>query len=203
MVRVALSPNHQHVRQSFMNGDMLEVKTTLSVLVPSALLTVLVGCAAATPAPAATPSPVPAPTTQPSLTPAPVILQYIGNSCTLMTAPDGTRIVSDPYGEYSHPAGIGPLPDDLEADGVTISHTHPDHNNAQGVKGTPQIITASGTFQVGMVKVTGYGGYEGSPSGPSSNPHTIFVFEVGGVKIVHLGVRSQDILHKTGRCADP
>jgi L-ascorbate metabolism protein UlaG (beta-lactamase superfamily) len=161
-----------------MNGDMIEMKTTtLSILVPSTLLTVLVGCAAATSAPTAQPSP----------TPASVILQYIGNSCTLITAPDGTRIVSDPYGEYSHPSGIGPLPSDLKADAVTVSHSHPDHNNVKGVGGTPQVFTGAGTFKVGMVKVTGYGGYEGSPSGPSNNPHTVFVLEVGGVKIVHLG----------------
>ncbi|MFZ2413957.1 MAG: hypothetical protein WAW16_07035, partial [Candidatus Cryosericum sp.] len=35
-----------------------------------------------------------------------ITLQFIGNSCTLITAPDGTRIVSDPYGEFEHPAGM-------------------------------------------------------------------------------------------------
>jgi len=129
---------------------------------------------------------------------APVILQYIGNSCTLITVPDGTRIISDPYGDYAHPSGLRRLPKDLEADAVTVSHAHPDHNNVKAVGGEPQLITEPGTYQVGMVKVTGYGGYEGSPSGPSRNPHTIFVFEIGGAKIVHMGdsgpVTDPDIL---------
>jgi L-ascorbate metabolism protein UlaG (beta-lactamase superfamily) len=159
--------------------------TDLFALMFCALPIVLVGCAAATSAP----SPTPMPTTPPlpTATPKPVTLQFIGNSCTLITAPDGTRIVSDPYGNSAHPTGIGPLPKDLVADAVTVSHAHPDHNNVKGVGGTPQLITAPGTFQVGMVKVTGYGGYEGSPSGPSKNPHVVFVFEIDGVKIVHLG----------------
>jgi L-ascorbate metabolism protein UlaG (beta-lactamase superfamily) len=122
-----------------------------------------------------------------SAQPQPVILQFIGNSCTLITAPDGTRIVSDPYGDDSHPAGLRRLPGDLRATAVTVSHAHPDHNNVSAVGGAPQIITGPGTVRIGMVGVTGYGGYEGSPSGPSHNTHTVFVFEIDGVKIVHLG----------------
>ncbi len=116
-----------------------------------------------------------------------ITLQFIGNSCTLITAPDGTRIVSDPYGEFEHPAGLDTLPENLKATAVTVSHAHPDHNNVEAIGGTPQLITAPGTYQVGMVKVTGYAGYEGSPSGPSTMPHIVFVFEIGAVKIVHLG----------------
>lgn len=146
------------------------------IIIPSIFL---VGCGSAI---TATATPMP-----PTPAPAPVTLQFIGNSCTLITAPDGTRIVSDPYNRYEHPAGVGPLPKDLTANAVTVSHAHPDHNNIKAVSGSPQIFTEPGTYQVGMVKVTGYGGFEGSPSGPSSNPHVIFVFEIGGVKIVHLG----------------
>lgn len=134
---------------------------TLSILVS--------GCAAATPPPTR------------------ITLQFIGNSCTLITAPDGTTIVSDPYGEFEHPAGLDALPGDLKATAVTVSHAHPDHNNVEAVGGTPQLITVPGTCQIGMVKVTGYAGYEGSPSGPSTMPHIVFVFEIGAVKIVHLG----------------
>jgi L-ascorbate metabolism protein UlaG (beta-lactamase superfamily) len=170
------------------------------------LITLLAGCSpaasATAPLPTSTPappSPTLTPTTIPSSTPAPtatlfptpepgtVILQYLGNSCTLIIASDGTRIVSDPYGDYMHPAGIKPLPKNLEANAVTVSHAHPDHNNIKAVTGSPQIIKAAGIYQIGMVKVTGYAGFEGSPSGPSKNPHIVFAFEVDGIKIVHLG----------------
>ncbi len=116
-----------------------------------------------------------------------VRLRYIGNACILITAPDGTRIVCDPYGDDLRPAGLEPLPKDLAADALTVSHIHPDHSNAKGVQGTPQVITEPGTYQVGAVKVTGYEGREGSPEGPSSMLETLIVIEVGGVKIVHLG----------------
>ncbi len=131
------------------------------------------------------------------VTPAPVTLQYIGVSCTLITAPDGTRIVSDPYAPSPRPTGLGSLPNDLEADAVTISHSHFDHSYVEGVGGEPQIIQAPGSYQVGMVKITGYESGEGSPSGPTGH-NTVFVFEIGGVKIVHMGdggvITSPDLL---------
>jgi L-ascorbate metabolism protein UlaG (beta-lactamase superfamily) len=37
-----------------------------------------------------------------------------------------------------------------------------------------------------MVKITGYESGEGSPSGPTGH-NTVFVFEIGSVKIVHMG----------------
>lgn len=113
-------------------------------------------------------------------------IQLLGNACTLITAPDGTRIVSDPYGSM-RPAGLRPLPSNLEADAVTVSHAHPDHNNAQAITGEPQIITEPGMCQIGPIKVAGYASREGSPSGPSEMRNVIFVFEIGEVKIVHLG----------------
>ena len=113
-------------------------------------------------------------------------LQLFGNACTLLTAPDGVRIVSDPYGNEC-PPGLRPLPDGLTADAVTVSHIHSDHNNVAAVGGAPQIITEPGVYQIGMVKVTGYASREGSPTGPSELRNVVFVFEVAGAKIVHLG----------------
>jgi L-ascorbate metabolism protein UlaG (beta-lactamase superfamily) len=121
------------------------------------------------------------------MTQANITLTWIGNSCTLLTAPDETRIVSDPYHDDAHPPGLKPLPADLRADAVTVSHAHEDHSNAGAVGGSPRTITRAGTYQIGIVEITGYAGFEGSPEGPSHNPHVVFVFEAGGAKIVHLG----------------
>jgi L-ascorbate metabolism protein UlaG (beta-lactamase superfamily) len=49
-----------------------------------------------------------------------------------------------------------------------------------------------------MVKITGYKGDHGLVNGKSSGENTVFVFEIGAVKIVHLGaagvVTQEDIL---------
>lgn len=145
------------------------------------------------------PPATPTSTAMPTDPTGPTVLQYIGHSCTLITAPDGTRIISDPYGGGSrHPIGLADLPDDLTADVVTVSHFHPDHTNVQSVKGEPKIMLYPGSFQAGMVKIAGYAGDHGLVNEKSSGENTVFVFEMGEVKIVHLGaagvVTQSDIL---------
>jgi L-ascorbate metabolism protein UlaG (beta-lactamase superfamily) len=115
------------------------------------------------------------------------ILQYIGHSCTLIAAPDGTRIVSDPYGD--RPSGLAAFPDDLTAEAVTISHFHPDHDNSSAINGKPKVIYDPGSYQVGMVKITGYKGDHGLVEGKPRGANTIFVFEIGELTIVHLGAQ--------------
>lgn len=120
--------------------------------------------------------------------PGTIALQYLGNCCILLISSDGTRIVSDPYSDIEHPDGLTNLPSDLTAAAVTVSHTHDDHNNAQGVKGNPQVFTGPGVYQVGNVRITGFAGREGSPHGPSETmANTIFSFEAEGVRVVNLG----------------
>ena len=130
--------------------------------------------AAATPTPTSSPSPK-----------SQTIFEFIGHDATLIVAPDGTRIISDPYS--LHPFGLSDFPKGLSASVVTVSHDHNDHNNSAAVQGNPQIITAAGTTQVGQVKITGYESDHGVINGESQGPNIVFVFEVGGVKIVHLG----------------
>ncbi len=129
----------------------------------------------------------------------PILLEYIGHSCTAITAPDGTRIISDPYRSGGgHPDGLADFPEDLTADVVTISHFHPDHANAAAVNGEPKIYYDPGSYQAGMIKITGLAGDHGLVKGKSTGENTVFVFEIGNVKIVHLGaagvVTQEDIL---------
>lgn len=156
----------------------IEMKRLTSLILFALTLIPLAGC---------TPTP-------PSPSPEPVMLQYIGHSCTLITAPDGTRVLSDPY-YTSRPNGLSPFPDDIEADALTISHSHPDH--ARILDG-PQILWRPGSYQVGMVKITGYEGDHGLIDGESTGANIVFVFEIGEIKIVHMGaagvVTQPDIL---------
>ncbi|HLF29013.1 MAG TPA: MBL fold metallo-hydrolase [Anaerolineae bacterium] len=161
--------------------------------------TFVVGCTATTPTPTAPPANPPTttpPTAQPTSPPEPILLQYIGHSCTLITAPDGTRIISDPYGDQ--PAGLAAFPDDLSADAVTVSHSHSDHSSAFAVNGKPEVLSKPGSFQVGMVKITGYQSDHGLVNGEAGGRNTVFVFEIDEVKLVHLGaagvVTQNDIL---------
>ena len=173
-------------------------------LILPALIVLASGCAAPTPAPTATPSqPAPSPTLTATALPVvpagPITLQFIGHDCTLIVAPDGTRIISDPYKD--RPSGLAAFPTGLSADVVTVSHFHPDHDNItaiSGVNGKPKALLDAGITLAGMVKITGLKGDHGLVNGKSSGDNTVFVFEIGNVKIVHLGaagvVTQSDIL---------
>jgi L-ascorbate metabolism protein UlaG (beta-lactamase superfamily) len=141
----------------------------------------LAGCAAA---PESTPAPQPTATETPE--PVSAVLEYIGHSCFLLTAPDGTRIVMDPYRDYLVPREIQIFPKGIRADAVVISHFHGDHDNWQAIQGARPIFEP-GTDSVGMVKLTGLTGDHGIVNGAPTGNNTVWVFEIGPIKIVHMG----------------
>ena len=51
-------------------------------------------------------------------------LRWLGHSCFLITAADGTRIITDPYGVYP---GLHYTQIEEEADIIVVSHKHGDH----------------------------------------------------------------------------
>lgn len=118
-------------------------------------------------------------------TAAPVVLQFIGHSCFLLTSPGGASVLMDPYFDY--PGGLRPMPTDLAPTAVTVSHDHADHDYVACVPATTTVLRAAGTYAIGDIVVSGYAWREGSPFGPYGIPNVIFVFEVAGTKIVHLG----------------
>jgi L-ascorbate metabolism protein UlaG (beta-lactamase superfamily) len=127
----------------------------------------------------------------------PPTLLFLGHEATLITSSTGTRILSDPYQDGSQAGFLDDLPKGLEADAVTISHPHPDHNHRSAVGAAAELINKAGTYQVGDIQVRVFNGREGSPKGPGM-ANRICVFDVGGVKFVHLGdsgiVTDPDIL---------
>ncbi len=117
-------------------------------------------------------------------TPNQLIIKWLGQSCLYIQAPDGTRIITDPYD-----ASLPYAPPALEANLVTVSHGHSDHNAVNRVKGSPVIINAipSAPKSVGMVTVSGFPSFHDEVQGAKRGPNIIFQFTIGKYKIVHLG----------------
>ena len=111
-----------------------------------------------------------------------------------MTAPDGTRVVTDPFAS-GYPSYLA-FPPDLKADIVTISHGHRDHNADYLVRGNPVIINTPTAKQIGMIQAAGYPSLHGNDADDKSlGDNIIFRFTIGRVNIVHLG--------ELGRITDP
>lgn len=114
-------------------------------------------------------------------------IKYLGHSCFLITAEDGTKIITDPYepggldGSLKHGAIGEP------ADVVTVSHQHADHNYAQGVPGNPVVVSGEGSHAAHGIEFKGVASFHDASQGKERGPNTVFTFTVDGVTIAHLG----------------
>lgn len=109
-------------------------------------------------------------------------LEWIGHACFRLTAEDGTVIITDPYDES---VGIDMLP--LEADLVTMSHEHHDHNETRMLVGRPRIARGTQEASVGGVTARAVGSYHDGERGLRRGPNAIRIFEIDGLKVVHMG----------------
>jgi len=125
---------------------------------------------------------------------APVVgkLTWYGQSCFLLETAAGTRVLMDPFGK----ATGYQLPANLRADVVTISHEHPDHNNFRMSSGAPHVLHGLTADKKGWaridekfrdVSIRSVGVYHDDKRGSARGLDTVFIFEVGGLRIAHLG----------------
>lgn len=93
-------------------------------------------------------------------------------------------VITDPYDS----AMVGlKFPKDAAATMVTVSHDHADHNSIAQVKGTPQIISGPGEYEIAGVGIVGIASYHDHEKGAVRGKNTIYRMQVDGVSIVHLG----------------
>ncbi len=121
-------------------------------------------------------------------------VKWLGHACFLLTSDSGLRVVTDPYvpGAY----GLGYSSPSVEADIVTISHDHTDHNNAEAVRGSPEIVRGSGVREVRGVQFKGVATDHDTSGGRERGPNTIFTFALDGVTVCHAGDLGHDLNDK-------
>lgn len=108
-------------------------------------------------------------------------ITYIGHSCFKLKGKDVT-VVTDPY-----EAKIGYKLPKLEADILTISHEHYDHNNRAGVPVRKLTAETPGEYESGGVFIQGYKTYHDDSQGSERGANTVFVIDVDGFTVLHLG----------------
>lgn len=109
-------------------------------------------------------------------------IKWLGHACFLITTDSGIRIVTDPFDEtvgYPVPA--------VEADIVTRSHDHFDHNHVEAVRGDFQLINGVGSFYVSDVHITGIKTYHDEVMGQKRGQNVVYVIEADDMRICHLG----------------
>ncbi|MBC7326950.1 MBL fold metallo-hydrolase [bacterium] len=120
---------------------------------------------------------------------------WLGHACFLITSSSGLRIITDPY-----EPNIGYAPVNESADIVTVSHDHFDHNAVKEVKGNPEIVRKSATVK--GITFKGVELFHDDARGSKRGRNTVFVFNVDGINICHMGdlghIPSTDQLRELG-----
>lgn len=118
-------------------------------------------------------------------------MHWLGHSCFSFTSPQGIRIVTDPYSTR-----LGYPPVRVDADVVTISHEHHDHNYVEAVAGSPRLLRGLApdgscvpmretAGDVAIATVVSHHYPEGGEARRGLN--AVFTFKCNGVTVVHLG----------------
>lgn len=108
-------------------------------------------------------------------------ITWYGQAMFSFSSP-GLTMVVDPT-----PPETGYAFDPFPADVVLITHQHFDHGYVQGVTGNPKVISASGTFDLGDVKVQGFDTFHDAKQGSERGPNIVYVWEQAGLKLGHFG----------------
>lgn len=118
-------------------------------------------------------------------------LTWWGESMFVLTGPEGTRVLLDPYGDIGYRV---PDPSELNVDVVTVSHEHPDHNNVElgGAARVLRGLTDDGWAEIDErvasdLRIRTVPSWHDSSKGSERGRNAIFIFETGGLRIVHLG----------------
>ncbi len=109
-------------------------------------------------------------------------IKWHGHACFEIRSEDGKVVVTDPYD-----SSIGyPVPE-VTADVVTVSHEHYDHNNVAAVKGNPEVVRGAGEHIACGIRFFGVNTYHDTSKGAERGMNTVFLFDVDGMRLCHLG----------------
>lgn len=109
-------------------------------------------------------------------------LRWIGHSCFLLMSSKGVRVLMDPY-----KSSIGLNMPMVEADILTMSHDHMDHNNKDAVKGYHKALNKPGKFEENGVAILGIATAHDDKGGAQRGGNVVFKVTADGISICHCG----------------
>lgn len=120
-------------------------------------------------------------------------VEWFGQSAFLLRGEDGTTVVIDPFGDMSAlSSGRGIQwdypPVSAEAHVLLVTHEHRDHNAVEVIGGEPHTLrSTAGTHDSPLGQVVGVASEHDEVAGTERGPNTIFVFELDGIRVAHMG----------------
>jgi L-ascorbate metabolism protein UlaG (beta-lactamase superfamily) len=111
---------------------------------------------------------------------------WLGHGCFRLRG-RAAAVVTDPY-----PPAVGLKLARMDAEVVTVSHEHDNHNFTQVVRDGAYEIRGPGEYEVAGVSVIGIPTYHDAEKGAKHGRNTVYLIEIDDVRVCHLG----DLGHK-------
>ncbi|EKQ50316.1 MULTISPECIES: MBL fold metallo-hydrolase [unclassified Clostridium] len=109
-------------------------------------------------------------------------IKWFGQSCFMITSKSGIKVLTDPYKKM-----LGYELPEMEADIVSTSHNHKDHNNIDIVKSSFVHINELGHFSKHGIEINGVQTFHDKSSGSKKGKNTIYKFNIDDINICHCG----------------
>ena len=110
-------------------------------------------------------------------------IKYLGHSSFLIRTKTA-RIVTDPFDAKM----VGLKFPRVEADIVTISHHHKDHDGGLSqIDGNPTVFDWPGQFEKNGVRIWGYRTFHDKAEGKERGENIMYKFEADGISVLHCG----------------
>lgn len=109
-------------------------------------------------------------------------ITWYGHSSFLIEDSKGRKLLTDPFD-----SSIGYNLYDEDADVVTISHHHFDHDYTENIKGNPIICDKVGNFNYADIPINGFPTFHDNVRGAKRGQNTIYTWEMDGFRLCHLG----------------
>lgn len=109
-------------------------------------------------------------------------ITWLGHSCFLLEDSKGRILLTDPFDDT-----LGYETYKGNADIVTVSHQHFDHNYSKELKGNYKVLDKIGMFYVNDIPIKGIPSYHDKDKGAKRGDNIIYTFKMDDYTLCHLG----------------
>jgi len=109
-------------------------------------------------------------------------ITYLGHASFRLKGKSAT-VITDPFDSKM----LGLKFPKVQADIVTVSHEHADHNSTDQISDIRRVIRGPGEYEILGVSIIGFPSFHDDNNGQERGKNTIFVFEMDELRIAHLG----------------
>lgn len=108
-------------------------------------------------------------------------ITWLGHSCFRIKGKEASLIIDPCAPSTGYTLGK------MQTDMVILSHQHPGHSYVDGIQEGAKVIRVPGEYEIKDTYITGIATYHDEEKGKTLGKNTIYVIEIDGVTLCHLG----------------